>query len=292
MKARLQAKLERMAREVRGAAQRGALKWKYRDALDGRAPAVVEDALGFKFVLSPEEQPQALALLEREHDRTLFAAMKKLVRPGDMVFDVGAHVGELSVPLARLCGPHGKVIAFEPIAESCAQFRENIQLNECENVTLHASAVGEHTGTVRMNVFPAAYSAWNSQGRPVYAGADGVPAAMSTPVNVPCTTLDEFCAAHGISRIHFLKVDVEGYERDVFQGAARLLGERRIDTICFEISQIPLRGAGRSAREVFQTLEGAGYAAFGFDETSGAFKGPVHDSEEFWTEYFASWKEM
>ncbi len=288
----LSTKLGRVAREWRGAVERGALKWKYREALRGEAPAVVEDAFGFRFVLQPYERPQALALLEREHDRALLRAMARLISPGDVVFDVGAHIGEISVPAARLCGPPGKVFAFEPVAESCARLRENLKLNGCENIFLQPVAVGERAGAVQMNVFPAAHSAWNSQGRPVYAGADGVPVATSTQGDVPCATLDEFCAAQEIAQIHFLKVDVEGYERDVFRGAARLLNERRVDTICFEISQIPLRGAGRTARETFEILDGYGYRSCRFDERAERFEGPVRDSAEVWTEYFASWKKL
>lgn len=277
---------------MRGAVARGALKWKYREALRREEPAVVEDALGFRFVLYPYERPQALALLAREHDRALFQAMARLVRPGDVVFDVGAHMGEISVLAARLCGPQGKVFAFEPAPESCARFRENLPLNGCENIFLQPVAVCERTGAVTLNVFPAMYSAWSSLGRPVYAGADGVPVAASTPIEVAATTLDEFCAAQGIERIDFLKVDVEGYEHAVFAGAARLLGEWRVDAICFEISQVPLKGAGRTARDVFATLERAGYAAYRFDEETGRFEGPARDSEELWTNYFASWKDM
>ena len=288
----LRTKLGRMARRMRGTLDRGALKWKYREALRRKEPAVVEDAFGFRFVLYPYDRPQALALLEREHDRALLRAMTRLVRPGDVVFDVGAHVGEISVPAARLCGPSGKVFAFEPVAESCARLRENLKLNGCENIHVEPLAVGERAGTVQMNVFPAAYSAWNSMGRPVYAGADNVPVATSTRVDVPCTTLDEFCESKGIERVEFLKVDVEGYECEVFRGAARMLRERRIETICFEISQIPLKGAGRTAREVFLALETAGYTTYSYDETSGVFQGPVHDSDEFWANYFASWKQM
>ena len=129
-------------------------------------------------------------------------------------------------------------------------------------------------------------------GRPVYAGADGVPVASSTPMDVPCTTLDDFCAAREIARIHFLKVDVEGYERDVFRGAAGLLRERRIDFITFEISQIPLKGAGLTARETFAILEEHGYPSYRFDEQTERFEGPVKDSSEVWTNYFASWKEL
>ena len=285
---RLRTKLEKVARDLRGVVKRGAVRWKYRAALNGGPAQVVEDALGFKFVLLPYERANAIVLLEREHDRALLRAMTRLIRPGDVIFDVGAHVGEISVPVARLCGPQGNVFAFEPAPESCARLRKNLELNDCSNVHVEQVALGERAGTVQLNVFPVAYSAWNSMGRPVYADGDGVPVASSTPVDVPSTTLDDFCTARAIARINFLKVDVEGCERDVFRGAARMLREKRIDHICFEISQIPLKGAGHTARETFTILEDYDYGSYRFDQLTERFEGPVKDSSEAWTNYFAA----
>ncbi len=282
----LRAKLGRVERWLMG----GGSAVQEAARLGGGVQQVAEDALGFRFILDPCDAAHQRILVEREYDRALFQAMKRLIRPGNVVFDVGAHVGEISVLAARLSQADGIVFAFEPVAESCARFRENVALNGCENISLHAVAVGERAGTVTMNVFPAAYSAWSSRGKPLYAGADGVPVAHSTAVDAPCVTLDEFCTAQEIPRIHFLKVDVEGYECDVFRGAARLLGERRIDLICFEISQIPLKGAGRTAREIFEILEGFNFLSYRFDERTNKFAGPVRDSAEAWTNYFAAAK--
>jgi len=276
-------KLKGVARRLRGG--NTAAKNYFLPAGDGRV--VVQDALGFKFVLYPFDRPQARLLLEREYDRTLYAAMKRLIRAGDVVFDVGAHVGEISVLAARLCAPQGKVHAFEPVPESSQRLAENLELNGCANVVLEALAVTQRAGTVIMNVFPAMYSAWNSLGRPVYASANGKPVAESHAIEVPATTLDEFCASRGIERIDFLKVDVEGFERAVLAGAERLLEEKRVGTICFEVSQIPLRGAGRTAQEIFEMLEAHEYRAYRFDERTGEFRGPVRDSAEVWTNYFA-----
>ena len=89
-----------------------------------------------------------------------------------------------------------------------------------------------------------------------------------------------------------MKVDVEGFECSVFRGAERLLREHRVDYICFEISKGPLKSAGIESRSVFEALKAHGYAAYCFDRKTARFQGPVQDTSESWTNFFASWKDL
>ena len=89
-----------------------------------------------------------------------------------------------------------------------------------------------------------------------------------------------------------MKVDVEGFEVSVFRGAERLLKEHRVDYICFEISKGPLKSAGIESRSVFEALEAHGYSSYELDKATGAFRGPIHDTSEHWTNIFASWKDL
>ena len=104
--------------------------------------------------------------------------------------------------------------------------------------------------------------------------------------------MDQFCETERIERINFLKVDVEGFELSVLRGAERLLKEHRVDYICFEISKEPLKGAGVESRKVFAALESHGYQAYRFDKTSGSLQGPIQDTSEDWTNFFASWRNL
>jgi hypothetical protein len=71
-----------------------------------------------------------------------------------------------------------------------------------------------------------------------------------------------------------------------------LLRERRVDYICFEISQEPLKGAGVSSRSSFEALEAHGYLAYRFDEANGCFHGPIQDTSEYWVNFYASWIDL
>src|ERR1035437_10176539 len=74
--------------------------------------------------------------------------MRKTVKPGDTVLDVGANVGALTVPMAQMVGPSGKVIAWEPQPETFALLKKNIEQNDLNNVTMRKCAAGAFVDVV------------------------------------------------------------------------------------------------------------------------------------------------
>ncbi|MCU1242653.1 MAG: putative methyltransferase [Candidatus Acidoferrum typicum] len=256
------------------------------------ATMVLRDVHGIRFVLYPFDRPNLLNLVRRCYDVAEFQAVPRLARPGNIAIDVGANVGLYTVLLSRLCGPEGRVWAFEPVPETYWRLRETLALNRCENVFPVQAALCAESGSARMNLFEPQFAEWNSLGRPSMLGSNRKPITPHQSIEVPAFNLDRFCEAEGIERINFLKVDVEGFELAVFQGAKRLLEQQRVDYICFEISQAPLRGAGVTSREIFAALEAYGYGAYRFEVKTGAFQGPVRDTSEEWLNFFASWRDL
>ncbi|MEI8349017.1 MAG: FkbM family methyltransferase [Candidatus Omnitrophota bacterium] len=263
----------------------------YLKRLFRRHAIVVEDVYDIKFIYYPWEKRSLRTLLRKEYYREEFQALEKLIRPKDTVFDVGANVGIFSVFLSRLAMEGGKVFAFEPVPETYWRLRENLALNRCLNVLSIQMAVSDREGVVAMNIFPKEYSDWNTMGKPVMSSPEGdiVPCESTA---VTAVTLDDFCKKENIDHIDFLKVDVEGFEKNVFLGARQLLREKRIGYICFEISEEPLKGAGIAARDVFALLESYEYLVYKFDHAHDVFQGPIHSSSEYYANYFASWKNL
>jgi FkbM family methyltransferase len=257
-----------------------------------RATPILKDDHGVRFVLYPWDEPQALQFIHRSFDTADFLAIAQLVKTGDVAFDVGANVGEYSVLLSRQCGDGGRVWAFEPVPDTYWRLRETLALNRCGNVTPVQAAVGDKAGTVRMNLFEPQYSAWNTLGKPEMITPQGKRVSPAKSMDVPSRTLDEFCRSEKIEKINFLKVDVEGFEEAVFRGAAELLRDRRIDFVCFEISQAPLKGANATSRSIFDVLATFGYSAYSFDEAKGSFRGPIPDTAEYWANFYASWMDL
>ena len=130
---------------------------------------------------------------------------RQLLRPGDVAVDVGANIGALTVGMARMVGPGGAVIAFEPQRTIFDILCGNLRSNGLANVTAHRRAIGSQPGAIR--VPPLDYAGPENFGGVALGGAQGD--------EVEIVTLDSLA----LPRLRLLKVDVEGMEREVVAGA-------------------------------------------------------------------------
>ncbi len=133
---------------------------------------------------------------------------QRLARPGGTVFDVGAHVGFYTVLSSQLTGPDGRVFAFEPLPANLRYLRRHCRINGCANVTVYEVAVGDRDGTARFD---------DSHG----TGVGHLSSGGSLDVRV--RALDAMIASGEVPVPDFIKVDVEGAELLVLDGAKRLL---------------------------------------------------------------------
>jgi FkbM family methyltransferase len=148
------------------------------------------------------------------------AFFRQLVRPGDVVVDVGANIGYFTVLAARLVGPDGHVHAVEPAADTHAALVANVRHNRLGNVTAHAVAAAASTGTATLH-----------RARGVNAGASSLRsdpgprlgAVSADAIEVTLLPLAELVPPEHRPRLRLVKVDVEGYEADVLEGLAPLL---------------------------------------------------------------------
>ena len=129
------------------------------------------------------------------------AALPRLVKPGMIVYDVGAHTGYYTLALAQLVGEKGHVYAFEPEARNMYFLRRHVKLNALRNVTVVQAAVSDKTGLV---------------------GFENIHFAQGSQYLVPTMSLDEFAAA-GHPLPTFLKMDIEGAEWPALHGASAIL---------------------------------------------------------------------
>lgn len=148
------------------------------------------------------------------------AAVAARVRPGDVVYDVGANVGFYTVLVARLTGPGGRVVAFEPFAESAARARANAASNGFAHVEVVEAAVADAPGTAWLTFSntPVTHHLAGAGATRRPSGTDGTEVAV--------TSIDAFVAGGGPVP-DVVKLDVEGSEVAALRGMAATLRDHR-----------------------------------------------------------------
>lgn len=134
------------------------------------------------------------------------------IQEGNVVVDVGAHIGIFSVKAARKVGNPGVVIAIEPEEENYSFLIANKKINSLENIIPIYGALADHTGRALL------YS-WRGHS----GGFSIVEKHSSHCVEVPVFTLDNLASKLYLRRIDFLKIDAEGSELEVLKGGRRML---------------------------------------------------------------------
>ncbi len=162
-------------------------------------------------------------------DAAMDALYARFVRPGDLAFDIGSHIGDRIGAFRRI---GARVVALEP-QPLCAQVIRAIYGAD-ENVTLVESACGPSPGTLRLHINSANPTVTTASTDFVKA-ADGAGGwegqTWDREIVVPVTTMDTLIATHGMPA--FAKIDVEGFEADVLAGLTH-----RLPALSFEFTTI------------------------------------------------------
>lgn len=166
----------------------------------------------------------AVAFATGAAERPVQDALARELRPGGTVFDIGANVGFVSLLAARLVGPRGRVVAFEPVPQNVAAIRENIALNSIDWVDVREAAVGRALGSARMIVSDiSAFSRLETI---------SVPDHERTRIDVNVVSIDELLSSGSVPAPDLVKIDVEGAELDVIEGMRNTIAEHRPVILC------------------------------------------------------------
>lgn len=173
-------------------------------------------------------------------------AIKNNIRPGMVVIDVGANAGFYTLAFSRLVGKAGQVWAFEPFAENARNILQHIGLNKLQNVTFVQAAVTDRNSMIGFKM--------------ANNNASGFVTDSSKDYMVPTVSLDELILNGVMPKPDLIKIDVEGAESLVLEGAKKLLS--RNEVILF----VALHGKEqkRLCQNILRLL---GYEIFSIDET-------------------------
>ena len=160
---------------------------------------------GWKWIAGSAPHGCWLGTYER-HVQRLFCDR---IRPGDVVFDIGANVGFFTLLASKLAGPTGHVYAFEPFPRNLYYLERHVRMNDVRNVVVQSLAITATTGAARFGDGENA-----SQTRLSDAGE----------LQVQTASLDDLIANGIVRTPAFIKMDIEGAESEALRGASALLG--------------------------------------------------------------------
>lgn len=185
---------------------------------------------------------------QRQEIRALLAH----IQPGDTVVDCGANKGSYIWTLSRAAGKNGQVVAFEPQRKLAAYLREMMQSCSLHNVRIEEKGISDHAGTMQLMIPGGDTSPGASLEQSILQREE----CATYPVGV--VSLDEYFAARS-RRISAIKIDVEGHEFAVLQGAKNIL-EQDAPLLVFECEQRHL--SGTTVLEILAWLQALGYGGW------------------------------
>ena len=191
-------------------------------AIVGKDNCVAARRGGIQWCLDLSEGIDFSIYLLGAFERSTVVTLQKLVRPGDIIFDIGANIGAHTLGLARSAGPTGRVFAFEPADFAFAKLKRNLALNpELESRTqAHQILLAAEPGAPCQ---PMIYASWplvaDDSVHPKHRGR------LVTTLHASVDTLDSFVEREGINRLDLVKIDVDGDEYPVLKGGIKTLAK-------------------------------------------------------------------
>lgn len=217
---------------------------------------------GHKMLLDPRSRTEGGPFWNGEFDEDDVAFFRAGILPGDTVFDVGANVGLISIPIGchlKALGS-GKLISFEPIPGNYERLTANMKLNGLDGIArAYNVALGDQEGTleISMETRHGAKTGNAIQSKIVGDSKD------HTKFSCVLTRLDTFVKQEGIDKVDFMKVDIEGAEMLFLNGAAEFITAHR-PTIYGEFNAGLMPQFNHSFLDVYAFFKERNYRAFGF----------------------------
>jgi FkbM family methyltransferase len=178
----------------------------------------------------------------------------RFLRPGMRFFDVGANEGVYSVIAALKLGETGRVAAFEPSPRERRRLRIHLRLNRLRLVDVVPCAVAAAEGEGTLTTVISGNTGRNSLLPPQTTDP-------TEPIRVETTTIDSYLTQKRVERVDIVKIDTEGAELQILEGAENLLRKMRPLIICEVLDQSTCPW-GYPAREIITKLRHHGYEWF------------------------------
>jgi FkbM family methyltransferase len=161
-----------------------------------------------------------------QYEENIQRVFKALIKKGDTVIDIGANIGIHTILMSKLAGDEGRVIAFEPIPHLIKRLNANLSLNNCRNVTISNYAIGNENKKITINAVNE--NDFNQGSSSVVVNEHLATGNVNTfKLDVDSRKLDHLCDEFNITKLNFIKMDIEGFEFFALKGMLDVLNKFR-----------------------------------------------------------------
>jgi len=208
----------------------------------------------FKISVNTKNFIDACIYYTGDYEPYLKKHFKKFINEGDYILDVGANIGFHTLYFAELTGVNGKVFSFEPIPINFDALQRNIKLNQFPQITTINKALGNTNAPMEIHI--------NQDNQ--NPGAFNLLENGLKNTIIDCIKGDDYLEGNQIEKIHFIKIDVEGFEYEVFKGLSKTI-ENSKPIIIFEFDYNYQHKLNDNPKIIFEFLNQYGYQFFTID---------------------------
>jgi len=254
--------LSAIGRPFGGVRPRRVLHFLARAGYSGALPARAEfrwvrDRDGSELLLHPFFLIDRSIIAFGSYDAPLQNFLAREISVGMTCIDVGANIGAAALPMARRVRESGRVVCFEPVPHIAERLRQNSTKNRLTDIiTVHQVALTDRVGVGEMAIPPSDHTNQGMGSLVERSYGD-----LTKSISVKCQTLDSFIKDHPLTRLDFLKVDIQGAEPLFLKGAQNTLNQFA-PMIAMELAPSSLASSGYSSRDVIAMMEHLGYSAW------------------------------
>ncbi|PCJ67853.1 MAG: hypothetical protein COA58_01570 [Bacteroidetes bacterium] len=190
--------------------------WKFLRTYSVEVP-YLEENLNLRIKLEPRYLIDHKILFTGTYEKSTNDVLRKYVKSGDTVFEAGANIGTETILLSRLVSDSGSVFAFEPVPHVSEKLNHNCRINGLNNINISNLALSDSIGET---TFFIASENFINQGM---GSLDGGHLQVKEKIKVQLDTLDHYFEENGITKLDFLKMDVQGAEYFILKGGRKTL---------------------------------------------------------------------
>ncbi len=191
---------------------------------------------------------------QKNYEEAFDSALMSELKAGDVIYDIGANIGDYTEKFAQRVGEHGRVVAFEPSPAACLKISARCQ--KLRQVQVFQIALADHETTMPLHLGDSLDSPVSSLATTIGAGK-----RRTQTIDVAVHRADAFVTREKLRAPNLIKIDVEGFEPEVLDGFGAMLSEATLRAVFLEVhfTILDARGKRQAPAQIAKLLRSKGF---------------------------------